>query len=152
MEFKNPNAVRVFRTLSLYSLMGDLVVILSFYISLAFGYVNSGWGQVGWVVPLFLKLVFVLFFTVACSYSAFVLFVSKPEEPHFLYSIACATEFYFNEFIKSVIVREIIKFVSILSFIITLSIVMINFYFLFIAILVFALAYIVDKNKKIRQS
>ena len=148
MEFKNTQSYKCFRSICLWSLLSDLIVILSFCTSLAYAYVNEDWGRVGWIVPLLVKLFFVFCFAVAIGYFSYVLYMEYEKEVSDLsLTLINKTEEIFNKIIRNNFVKNTAFFISILSFSLNALLLIINFYMTLVGLITFGILLFIKRKK-----
>ena len=149
MEFKKSQSYKCFISTCLWSLLSDLIFILSFFTSYIFSFIYEDWGSVGWIVPLIVKLFFVFCFAVANGYFVFILYMEyKKNKQNIPLAIVNKTEQIFNKIIKSNIIKNIIIFISILSYIFNLFISVVNFYTIIGGLMSFGILLMIhDRNK-----
>ena len=149
MEFKNSQSYRCFQCVCLWSLLFSLLVFLSFFISFAFSFVYPNWGYVGWIVPLLAVVFFSLCIAVATGYLAFTIYFEyRKHEPNLPLAIVIKTEEFFNKILKNNTVKNIIFFISILSYILYLSIIVLNLSFIILSLITFGILFVIyQKNR-----
>ena len=119
MEFKKTESYRYFKSLCLWSLLSDIIFVLSFLLSWAYTLKNPNWMQIGWIIPLFTKAFLILIFCVANSHFAYTLYLERiKKEKVFLLKIIKDTEYIFNKLFKNFFISNLIIILSIISYII----------------------------------
>ena len=148
MEFQDTQSYRCFKSICLWSLLSDLIVILSFFASYVFSFVYHDWGYVGWIVPLIVKLFFVLCFAIANGYLVFVLYLEyRKRKQNIPLVLVNKTEQIFNKTFANNLIKKILVFISIFSFIINLFISIINFYTIIACFITLGILLLINSRK-----
>lgn len=156
MKFKESQSYKCLKTICLWSLLGDLIIIACFFIGYIMtciaGFVISsdfaqGFGWLAIVAPvILLKLFFLLCFAIANGYFAFILYLEYKKNTQSLpLLIVNKTEQFFDKLIKNNLVKNIIFILSILSFIVNIIISAINFYTILIGFITFGILLLIKK-------
>lgn len=158
MTFLDSQSYRCFKSVCLWSLILDLIVILCFSI----GYILTlivaciktpsfaqGFGWIAIVFPtIFLKLLSLLCLAVANGYLAHILFLEfVKKEQNLPLGIVDKTESNFNRIIKNDTVRIVITLISMISFGFNIFLSVVNFYTIIIGLITFAVLIIIWKKK-----
>ncbi len=148
MEFQDTQSYRCFKSICLWSLLSDLIVILSFFASYVFSFVYHDWGYVGWIVPLIVKLFFVLCFAIANGYLVFVLYLAyRKREQNIPLVLVNKTEQIFNKTFANNLIKKILVFISIFSFILNLFISIINLYTIIACFITLGILLLINSRK-----
>lgn len=148
MEKVSPSH-RCFKSICIWSLLSDLIVILSFIASYSFVFAYKDWGYVGWIIPLFVKILFTWFFAIANGYLAFILFCEyKKNYTNLPLFLVIKTENIFYKLIRTNTANNIINTFAIISFVINLIILVLNLYTVLISLVSFLVCSLMFSNKK----
>ena len=127
MEFKNSQSYRCFKSICIWSLLSDIIVICCFLtgyiITCIVGLIKGndfaqGFGWLAIVIPtILLKLFFLICFAVANGYFIYILYLEYRKKAQNLpLAIVNKTEEIFNKIIKNNIIKIIVTFLAILSY------------------------------------
>ena len=147
MEFRNSQSYRCLICLCLWSLLSDLIVIISFFASYAFSFHYHDWAYVGWIVPLLVKLFLVFCFSIAIGYFAYIVYSEfKKHELNLPFGLIIKTEEIFNKIVKNNTFRNIIISISIFSFILNMFILVVNLFTILTALIAFGIFTVIFKK------
>lgn len=158
MKFNESQSYRCLKSVCLWSLLSDLIVVSCFFIGYILtcivGFLISpdfaqGFGWIAIVMPvILLKLFFSICFAVANGYFAFVLYLEyKKNKQNLQLFIVNKTEEIFNKIIKNDLIKSIIVFISILSFIFNLFISVINLFAVLVGFITFGILLFINSRK-----
>ena len=149
MDIKNSQWYRCFKSVCLWSLLSDITVIISFFVSYLFTFIYHDWMAVGWIVPLLTKVFFIWCFAVAVGYLAFIFYSEYVKNnsnlPLFIIE---KTEVAFNKIVKNNVIEKIISIISVVSFLLNIFVSVINFYIIIISLITFGILLVIYKNKQ----
>ena len=145
VKLTDSNSYRCFKGICLWSLVCDLIVVISFFASFSVSFIYHDWGYVGWIVPLVVKLFFMFCFAIMNGYFALILYLEYSNKHDLPLMIIDKTEAAFNKIIKNDTFKTVIGYISILLFIINMFIYTVNFYLIFVSLITFAVLICIRK-------
>ena len=159
MEFRNSQSYRCFKSVCLWSLLTHLMIffcfIIGYILAYAVGFLISsnfaqGFGWVAIVFPaIFLTLFSVICFALANGYLATIFYLEYfKNEQNLPLTIVDKTEQISDKIIKNNLVKNILIYISVISFVLNLLISVVNFYTILIGILTFFILLTIHKTKK----
>lgn len=162
MEFMNTQSYRCLKSICLWSLIFNLTIVLCFFI----GYILTcivgftvgadfaqGFGWLAIVVPTILTaMLSVVCFMISIGYFAFVIYLEcKGQEYALPLIMVNNTEQIFNKLIKNNIIKNIVIFISVISFVFSLLISVMNILAIFIGFMTFGILLLVHNRDHVQK-